>query len=70
MKNKVLFIFLTLLTSSTVFVLNNEFSNIPPLGKFLNPYNGFWTNSEIDQRKVFENISLKNIFETPLIHKQ
>jgi len=56
MKNKVLFIFLTLLTSSTVFILNNEFSNIPPLGKFLNPYNGFWTNSEIDQRKVFENI--------------
>ena len=67
MKNKVLFIFLAVLTSSTVFVLNNEFSNIPPLGKFLNPYNGFWTNSEIDQRKVFENISFKNLKDSVIV---
>ena len=61
MKNKIIFIFLAVLTLSSVILLNKEISNIPPLGKFLNPYNGFWTNSEINQKKVFEKINLNNL---------
>ena len=67
MKNKILFIFLTVLTSSIIFILNNEISKVPPLGKILNPYNGFWKNSEIDQRKVFEKISLNNLKDSVIV---
>ena len=61
MKKK--FVFLILLTISTfsIYLFNTSISNLPPLGKFLNPYSGFWHNGEIDQNKVFEKIDLKNI---------
>ena len=59
MKNKIIFIFLAVLTLSSVILLNKEISNIPPLGKFLNPYNGFWKNSEINQKKVFGKIMIE-----------
>jgi penicillin amidase len=35
-----------LLTLALVIGLDNQFGSIPALGKFLNPYSGFWSNSE------------------------
>jgi penicillin amidase len=29
-----------------VIVLNTKFGDIPPLAKFLDPFQGFWTNAE------------------------
>lgn len=34
-----------------VFVLHNKFGDIPPAGKFLDPYNGFWQNAESKNQK-------------------
>ena len=67
MKNKIIFIFLAVITLSLVISLNKEISNIPPLGKFLNPYNGFWKNSEINQKKVFDKINLNNLEDSVII---
>jgi penicillin amidase len=39
------FIFSLLLTGVLVFALNTKFAQIPPLGKFLDPFHGFWQNS-------------------------
>lgn len=35
-----------LLTGLLVFALNTRFGNIPPLGKFFSPFEGFWRNAE------------------------
>ena len=61
MFKKIVFIFLLLSNIFLIYLLNNSINNIPPLGKFLNPYSGFWINGEIDQIKVFNKIKLKNL---------
>ena len=40
------FLFSLLLAASLVVVLNEKIGEIPPLGKLLDPYNGFWQNAE------------------------
>ena len=35
------------ITCLLIYLLNSSFGSIPALGKFLNPFTGFWTNSEI-----------------------
>ena len=61
MKKKINFVVLLLITISLIYLLNNPTNNIPPLGKFLNPYSGFWLNGETDQNKVLDKIDLKNL---------
>ena len=61
MKKKINFVVLLLITISLIYLLNNYTNNIPPLGKFLNPYSGFWLNGETDQNKVLDKIDLKNL---------
>ncbi len=67
MKNRIGFVFFLLITISSVILLNTQFSNIPPLGKFLNPYNGFWKNAETDQIKIFNKIKLTGIKDSVII---
>ena len=67
MLKKIRFLFLLILITTIVIISNNSISNIPPLGKFLNPYSGFWQNGEINQNKVFNNIDLKNIKDEVII---
>tara|TARA_B100000900_G_scaffold175810_2_gene149163 strand:- start:12706 stop:15135 length:2430 start_codon:yes stop_codon:yes gene_type:complete len=64
MKKKILFVFLLILTGTLTYFLNNQFKNIPPLGKLLNPYNGFWKNAESDKIIFLNNINLNNLNET------
>lgn len=33
-------------TAALVFALNTKFGQVPPLGKFLNPFDGFWQNAQ------------------------
>ena len=35
-----------------VITLNTKFGDIPPMGKFLNPFRGFWKNAEAIDQKV------------------
>ncbi len=37
-----------------IIVLNTKFGSIPPLGKLLDPFNGFWQNSEIKIADKFQ----------------
>ncbi len=46
------FLFLAVLTSSLIFILNVRWDvgmMLPPLGKFMNPFYGFWQNAELSQ---------------------
>jgi len=61
MRKKILFLFFFILTISSVLILNIQFNSIPPIGKFLNPYNGFWKNAEKNNIIAFENINLTGL---------
>ena len=67
MRKKILFLSFFSITITIIYLLNTQFSSIPPLGKFLNPYNGFWKNAEIDQIKSFEKIKLNNLRESIIV---
>jgi penicillin amidase len=41
--------FYLLLTATLVFLLNTKMGPLPPLGKFLDPFNGFWQQAESRQ---------------------
>lgn len=34
------------ITAALTFALNSKFGQVPPLGKFLNPFDGFWQNAQ------------------------
>lgn len=42
------FLISLVVTISFVMTLNVKISSVPPLGKFLDPVNGFWANAESD----------------------
>lgn len=67
MKKKINFIVLLLITISLIYLLNNPTNNTPPLGKFLNPYSGFWLNGETDQIRVLDKIDLKNLDDEVIV---
>ena len=43
------------------FALNTKFGDLPPLGKFLNPFTGFWQNAESNRPTKRKKIVLKNV---------
>ena len=67
MKKKINFIVLLLITISLIYLLNNPTNNTPPLGKFLNPYSGFWLNGKTDQIRVLDKIDLKNLDDEVIV---
>ena len=60
------FIISLLLTVAVFYGLNNKFGTIPPIGKFLNPYSGFWQN-ETDET-IDGTVILKGLKEEVIIH--
>lgn len=44
-----------------IYVLNNKFGDVPPFGKFLNPFNGFWTNAESKIQDPERNLTIKGL---------
>ncbi|MGM0580706.1 MAG: penicillin acylase family protein [Bacteroidota bacterium] len=66
--NFIKFIFPFLISLALVVGLNNKWGQIPPLGKFLDPYSGFWANSENQDIAFEENPSIPELNETVSIH--
>jgi len=57
---KIRSILLLILLSIYLYLLNIPIRNLPPLGKFLNPYSGFWVNGLVNK---FDKIQLSGLKE-------
>lgn len=51
---KIAAVFFLLFTIAATWALNTKFGEVPPLGKFFNPFSGFWQNAESAEVKSFE----------------
>ena len=68
-------LFFTLFTAFVVYALNNKFSEIPflkdhipeslasapPLGKFIDPFKGFWTNATSKNISKQQDLNVKGL---------
>ena len=50
------------------FAMNNKLGMIPPLGKFLNPFGGFWQNAESEQVEFPAQLQFDALNEKVQIH--
>ncbi|MEQ8472534.1 MAG: penicillin acylase family protein [Marinoscillum sp.] len=55
------FVFLLTITLAMAVALNSKISGIPPLGKFLSPFHGFWQNAEEEGASYEDKINLKGL---------
>lgn len=55
------FIVAAFLTGALVFALNTRIGTIPPIGKLLNPFTGFWQNAESANLDWAEQVDLAGI---------
>ncbi len=60
------FLLSLILTFAVFYGLNNKFGSIPPIGKFLNPYSGFWQN-ETDE-SIEGSVSIKGLKDKVIVH--
>ena len=67
MFRKIIFVISLILVSTLIYLLNIRINEIPPLGKFLNPYSGFWVNGEVKTDDILKNIELKGIDDEIII---
>jgi penicillin amidase len=51
-----------------IYTLNNKFGDIPPLAKFLDPFNGFWANAESKVQASENNLIIEGLKEQVEIH--
>lgn len=66
--NFIKFFFPFLISLALVIGLNNKWGQAPPLGKFLDPYNGFWANSENQDIHFEENPSIDGLKENVSVY--
>ncbi len=52
------FVFFAIVTIAFTVVLSTKYGSVPPLGKFLDPINGFWKNSEYKDLNAPEQLTL------------
>src|SRR5437763_3429005 len=57
----VLFILSTVITVILIFLLNNKWGSIPPIGKFLSPQEGFWQNAQSSDANLNENFKFTGL---------
>lgn len=50
-----------MLTASLIFLLNKKMGSLPPLGKFLDPFNGFWQQAEPRQTEAESTLTLNGL---------
>lgn len=60
------FIFSLLLTLAIFYGLNTKFGNIPPVGKFLDPFHGFWQNEVSENEGPKTELEISG-FNSPVI---
>lgn len=61
------FIFFLLLTGGLIYALNTKFGDIPPLGKFLDPANGFWQNAQTVESSLPNSLNLPGLHDEVII---
>ncbi len=49
------------ITLGLTFALNTKWGKVPPLGKFLSPFHGFWQNAENEKLSIPENLQLEGL---------
>ena len=57
------FLISILVTGALVYFLNQKIGTIPPLGKLLDPFHGFWQNAERDPFDIGYDLSLTQLNE-------
>jgi penicillin amidase len=57
-----------LILSVWIYLLNTSFGNIPPIGKFFNPFGGFWQNAEPLVFSLKEQERLKGLYQHVTVH--
>ncbi len=62
------FLFSFIIAVALVVGLNEKWGQIPPLGKFLDPYNGFWANSENKNIPFEEKVVIEGLTEAVAVH--
>ncbi|MBK6264701.1 penicillin acylase family protein [Marivirga sp. S37H4] len=62
------FLFSFIIAVALVVGLNEKWGQVPPLGKFLDPYNGFWANSENKEITFDEKIVIEELKEEVAVH--
>ena len=55
------FLFFTIATAGITVLLNNKIGSIPPVGKFLSPFTGFWQNAEVRNEEIFLPDEIKGL---------
>lgn len=55
------FIFFAIVTIAFTVILSSKYGSAPPLGKFLDPMNGFWKNSEYKDINAPEQLTLEGL---------
>lgn len=53
---------------SWVVLLNTQFGMVPPIGKFLNPFTGFWQNAEKSKLQLSEKENLTGLQKAVTVH--
>lgn len=48
-------------TLALIWALQHKFGSLPPIGKFLNPCNGFWQNAESKHIRQTENLKIEGL---------
>ena len=67
MFRKLIFLGYLIFTITLIISLNVRINDIPPVGKFLNPYSGFWVNGEKKVGDNLKKIILEGIKEEVII---
>jgi penicillin G amidase len=55
------FLISTITTILLIFLLNNKWGSIPPLGKLLSPQHGFWQNAEACSQDFSQDLTFDNL---------
>ena len=67
MFRKLIFLGYLIFTITLIISLNVRINDIPPVGKFLNPYSGFWVNGEKKAGDNFKKIVLEGIKDEVIV---
>ncbi|MFY0608508.1 MAG: penicillin acylase family protein [Cyclobacteriaceae bacterium] len=62
------FIFTLVITLAFALTLNDNIGSIPPIGKFLSPFHGFWQNAEKEGVNYSEELNLEGLSEPVKIY--
>lgn len=61
------FVFSLLITAIIFYFLNKSIDGKPPIGKFINPYSGFWQNGQKEALDLEEELKLKGLEEKVVV---